>query len=313
MKKLKVIMIDAFKLEYLKYAPYLSSLTKKYEWGQLEMPSGHWGGMEVFFRGKSDKLALMYRSERSSLRWTRNFYWMENFGEPGRLLITCLINFIRLLKKKELFRIGQIPLKKLYKFDFSIGKSLFYNLPVEFFYIGDLDKVGHEYGTKSREIINAIRKLDNELSKRDFDIILSDHGMSDIKEIISVPETEDCFIDSDMARYWGNSEKLEEIKKRLPLQFGRIIEWPNKKYGELIFLANTGVLISPNYWQGNKIVKAMHGYNGKSKEIKAFYIIKNKGEKKNLKVGELHKIFREKLENRKIGNFSKIQNQGGFA
>lgn len=297
MTKLKIIMIDGFKLEYLKYAPYISSLTKEHEWGELEMPIGHWGGMEVFFKGKSDKLALFYKSENSSLRWTKKFYGFEIFGKLGRFFITCLINFIRLLGKKELFGIGEIPLKKLYKFDFSVDKPLFYKLPVEFTYIGKLDNIGHKYGTKSQEIIKAIKKVDLELSKVDFDILLSDHGMADIKKIVSVPEIGECFIDSDMARYWGNQEEFEEVKKRLPLEFGKIIKWQDKRYGELIFLADTGVLISPNYWQGKKIIKAMHGYDGKDKEMKAFYLIKKKGKRKNLKVKELHKIFMNIIKN----------------
>ena len=305
-------MIDAFKLEYLKYAPYLSSLTKKYQWGELEMPLGHWGGMEIFFNGKSDKLALMCKSEKSSLKWTKKFYWLEKLGKGGRFILDCLINFIRLLKRQELFKTGEIPLKRLYKFDFFVGKPLFHNLPVKYFYIGDLDRIGHKHGTKGKEIIDAVKKVDKRLSRKDFDIILSDHGMSDIKEIISVPETENCFIDSDMARYWGNAEKLKEIEKMLPLKFGKVIQWPNKRDGDLIFLADTGVLISPNYWQGNKLVKAMHGYDGKDKEMKAFYIIKeqsrdkdrgkdeDKDRRKDLKVEELHKLFMKKLnENRK--------------
>jgi len=296
MAKLKIIMIDGFKLEYLKYASYISSLTKKYEWGELEMPLGHWGGMEVFFRGESDKLALMCRLEKSSLRWTKKFYWLEIFGKCGRFFITCVINFIRLLERKELFKIDEIPLKKLYKFDFSVGKSLFYKLPIEFIYIGKLDKIGHKYGTKSKEMVKAIKEVDMELSKMDFDILLSDHGMADIKKIVSVPEIDECFIDSDIARYWGTPEKLEEVRKRLSLEFGKIIKWPNKKYGQLIFLADTGVLISPNYWQGKKIIKAMHGYDGKDKEMKAFYLIKKNGKRKNLKVKELHEIFMEMID-----------------
>ena len=67
-KKLKVIMIDGFKPSYLEHAPYLRSLSEKLQWGELEMPPGHWGGVEVLFRGKSDILAVFYRSNKSSFR-----------------------------------------------------------------------------------------------------------------------------------------------------------------------------------------------------------------------------------------------------
>ena len=135
-------------------------------------------------------------------------------------------------------------------------------------------------------MISAIKKVDNKLSRMKFDIVLSDHGMMDIKKIISVPKTDSCFIDSDMARYWGR-------KPNFSSKDGKWIPWKNKQYGEYIFLANSGVLIMPNYWQGKIPVKAMHGYDGKDKEMKALYILNREGIKKNLKVEELHKIFME--------------------
>lgn len=288
-------MIDAFKPEYLKYAPYLTSLTKRYQWGNLEMPPGHNGGMEIFFRGKSDKLATFYKKNKSSLSWIKYFIWLESFGKFGRLIIDCLINFFRLIKEQNLHRTGKIPLKKLYGFEISDDKLPYGGLPVKYIYFGNLDNTGHRYGTKSMEIIREIGKIDRAISKEDFDIILSDHGMIDVTRVINVPFTKDCFIDSDMARYWGSKDELEDIKKNLPLKQGKILNWPNKSYGDLIFLVNPGVLISPNYWYGKKIVKGMHGYDGKHKEMNGIYILKKKGKKENLKVRELHEIFKEML------------------
>ena len=282
-------MIDAFKEEYLKHAPYLSSLTKNNQWGGLKMTTGHCGGVEIFFHGKSDKLALFQKKEKSSLKWIKYFSWVEKIF--GRTAIDSMINFPRLLKKHELFRTGKIPLRQIWKFDFCIKKPFNDIKGVEFEYIKDIDSVAHKYGTKSKEIINTIKRIDERLSKENFDIIFSDHGMIDIKKIISVPISRNCFIDSDMARYWGNKEELEEIKKKLPLKEGNIIEWENKSYGDLIFIAKQGNLILPNFWQGNQPVKAMHGYYGNNKEINGIYIIKKQGKKKNLNVEELHKIF----------------------
>jgi len=283
---MKIIMIDAFKPEYLKYAPYLSSLTKKFQWGELEMPIGHEGGMDIFFSGNSDKIALFYRKENSSLSFLRYFSFLERFGKIGRFAIDCIVNLPRFLKGYELFRTGNIPLKRLCKFEFSVNKPPYKIKGVKYSYFRDLDSMGHKYGTDSPEVIKAIKKVDKKLSGLNFDIILSDHGMADIKKIISVPETENCFIDSDMARYWGEKPKFSS-------KDGKWIRWENKAYGDYIFLANEGVLILPNYWQGNKLVKAMHGYNPKSKDMKAFYIIKKEGRKKNMKVKELHRIFLE--------------------
>lgn len=288
-------MIDAFKPEYLKYSPYLSSLTKKYQYGELKMPLGHWGGMEIFFNGKSKKLALFHKKEKSSLKWTKYFSFVEKLF--GRNAIDILINLPRFLRRQELFKTGKIPINQLWKFDFCIKKPLHDSKEIEYEYIGELDKISHEFGTRSRETINAIKRIDEKLSKEEFDIIFSDHGMIDIKKIIKVPVSENCFIDSDMARYWGNDEELEEIREKLPIKEGKIIDWKDKSYGDLIFIVKPGILILPNYWQGNKEVGAMHGYYGDNKELNGIYIIKKQGKKKNLGVEELHKIFIEMLNN----------------
>lgn len=290
-KKLKVIMIDAFKPKYLKYAPYLSSLCEKYQHGELEMPLGHWGGEDVVFNGKSDKITLFVKAEHSSLKFVRYLTWLRYLGGFGRFVIDSMINLPRFLKGNVLFRTGNVPLNRLWKFDFCVKRPVSSHLNIERFYFGEADKIGHRYGTRSFELIKTIRKIDEELSKMDWDIIFSDHGMADIQKIISVPITKDCFIDSDMARYWGTKGELERMKKRLPIGDGKIIKSPNTESGELIFLANTGILILPNFWQGDKKVKAMHGYDGKHKDMKAFYIVRKTGNKRDLKAEELHKIL----------------------
>lgn len=290
MRKTKIIMIDGFKPEYLQHAPYLNSLTKKSQWGELEMPPGHWGGVEILFKGKSDILAVFYRSENSSLKFVEYLSWLEKFGNLGRFVVDGIINFIRLIKRRELFRTGKIPLNRLYKFDIAIKKHFANSKDVEYIYFPELDELGHKCGTKSPEMIEAIKKIDKKISKLDFDLIFSDHGMADITKKISVPITKDCFIDGDMARYWGDKKELEKVKKQLPLKNGKILNWKNKKYGQLIFLANTGKLIFPNFWEITPS-KAMHGYDGKHKDMKAIYILNKKGKKKNMKVDELYKVL----------------------
>ncbi len=283
MKKLKVIMIDAFKPSYLKYAPYLKSLTEKYQHGDLDMGIGHWRGVEILFSGKSNTIAVFYKN-RNSLKFIKHLLWLENFGKIGIFIVEILVNLPRLIMGYELVRTTNIPLNILYKFDISVKKHV--AKKHHFTYFDDLDKLGHKYGTESEQIKNAIKKIDQKISKISFDLIFSDHGMADVKRVISVPITENCFIDSDMARYWGNKNELADIKKKLPLEYGKIIEW-NKEYGDLIFLANTESLIFPNFWNKNP-VNAMHGYDGKDKEMKAFYLLKKKGTRRDLRAEELH-------------------------
>jgi hypothetical protein len=287
---MKIIMLDGFKPQYFKHAPYLSALTKIYQWGHLEMPPGHWGGVECLYEGDSDLLAVFCKS-RGSLKWVKYFSWLESFGSLGRFFIDSMINIIRLFKGEVLLRTGNIPLKRLADFDIVVGKALHKNKGVELKYFGELDGLGHKYGTKSKEMINAIKIIDDEVSKMDFDLIFSDHGMVDIKKKISVPWTDNCFIDADMARYWGNKKELDSVKKKLPMKEGKILNWKNKRFGDLIFLVNTGVLIYPNFWDKEGPSKAMHGYDGKHNEMKAIYILKQKGKRKDLKVKQLHRLI----------------------
>jgi len=256
MKKFKVIMIDAFKPSYLKYAPYLRSLTEKYQHGELEMTHGHWGCIQILFEGKSSILAIFYK-DGGKLKYLESFWWLEGFGKFGRFIIDVLFNIPRMIKGYELFRTGNIPISKLSKMDVSINKHFAEKENVDFIYFGELDGLGHKHGSKSVEIMNAVREIDEKISGMDFDLIFSDHGMVNVEKIIGVPITENCFIDSDMARYWGNKEELKIIEGKLPLDDGEILDWPDKRFGDLIFLAKTGRLIYPNFWDKKKVKACM--------------------------------------------------------
>ena len=288
MTRTKVILIDAFKLEYLKYAPYLRSLCEKKRHGNLDMGIGHWRGVDILFNGNSEIIGNFCKGS-GKLKYFKYFKFLDNLGRFGRFLINVLFNIPRLLKGYEMFKTGKIPVSMLCKLDVSYGKHVGKKSDIDFFYFGELDNLGHKYGTKSIPLIRAIKDIDKKLEGMKFDLIFSDHGMINVEKIVSVPITDNCFIDSDMARYWGSDEELDKIKEKLPLENGKIIEW-NKKYGDLIFLVNTGVLIFPDFWNEN-IVKGMHGYDGKHQDMKAFYLLNENGKKEDLKVEELHKIL----------------------
>ena len=289
MKKV-VIMLDSFKPEYLKYAKYLKEKTKELQHGDLETPLGFWGGMDTFFHGNSDKLAFYYYSDKSSWRWIRFFVWL------GRFPTDVIINLWNVFWGNEMFKTNNIPLNKFHKFDTDVKIPFQKRTNVKYITFHELDGIAHKYGTKSDEVKKEVQRLDEILSKIKWDIIMSDHGMLDIKEFVEIPETKKCFIDSTLARYWG------EKPKGIPTGKCKSINWKdlhkfgllrqdgkaNNKYGDYIYLANPGICFFPNYWQ-TKPCKAMHGYNPKIRDMKAFYIINRKGKKKNLTMGELHK------------------------
>ncbi len=178
------------------------------------------------------------------------------------------------------------------------------------------DNLVHKYGTESKKTIELIKILDKyveEISKyADKLLIFSDHGMTDIKEIIDIKKIIDSsglvfgkdyvmFLDSTLARFWFFNDNAKNKIKNLLLKTknGKIISFKNKdihrKFGELIFQVNPGILILPNFYQ-NVADKATHGYDDKSPDEKAFYIFKddkNKSGKlkKNIKMQEIFNII----------------------
>lgn len=215
----------------------------------------------------------------------------ENYLGSG---IRTIFDILR-LKKKEWVYIGW-PLygnddSKLDFFKKNVAENEF-----DFIYLhlSKLDHRGHEYGPRSKQVDNSVRELDSELKEiyqllrakyNEINLIVfSDHGMVEVKKTVNISaeikrgglileKNYVMFLDSTMARIWPRNRKakstLREILSRL--RDGRILDeqdyrdnrirFPHNKYGELIFLANPGVLISPNFFQGSCPVKGMHGYD----------------------------------------------------
>jgi len=290
-KKLTIVCIHSFKPEYVKYMPCLSSLTQRYIHGKLTFKDGFMSSVLNFLDGENNILAFFHHSNKNYLKWTKKFVFLEYFGFFGRFFLNLLISLKAITDKKHLMLTYNIPIKKLQYFDAEIKSWKRNDIHFIFFY--KLDKIAHKYGTFSKQVKKYLEVIDNKLKKIDFDILFSDHGMMDVKEKIKVPESKICFLDSTLARYWGEKEELKKIAEKLPLDKGQLIDWKDKRYGQLIFQANPGVLFLPNYWQGNKNLKAMHGYNCKIDEMKGFYLIPKKGKRQDLSIQELHKIYAE--------------------
>ena len=161
-----------------------------------------------------------------------------------------------------------------------------------FAYISDIDHFAHNFGVKSKEVLNLKRKLlnfikDVLMQNLDLDFaIISDHSMENIKEPVNLTEIIEKngyirgnnyidFIDSTIQRFWikkslqskfsdflinscsdyGHILSLKEKK-----QFG--IDFSTRKFGDIIFLANPGITFSNNFFSiTGKQSKALHGYS----------------------------------------------------
>lgn len=159
-------------------------------------------------------------------------------------------------------------------------------------HFAELDWVCHKFGPQSiqsqkilRDIDNAIRKVYHYLANRysTIDILVfGDHGHVEINHVVNVQNLLNnvssqigqdylYFLDSTIARFWFRTDRARnEISsvlsgvtcmECLPTNtFGIKRFNENSKQGELIWIVKEGYIISPNFWQGNKKVKGMHGY-----------------------------------------------------
>lgn len=162
-----------------------------------------------------------------------------------------------------------------------------------FVYWPELDGLLHRVGNQSPEIAPKLRQYERWIDRllaatREHYAevrlyIFSDHGMANCDEwldlkskIEALPlrfgEDYAAVYDSTMARFWffknGARESITSRLKHVPQ--GRILPnselqqlhclFPDRYFGELIFLVSEGVLIVPSH-MGERPIRAMHGYH----------------------------------------------------
>lgn len=151
---------------------------------------------------------------------------------------------------------------------------------IYFLQLGKVDALLHKEGPFSSQLADLLKSYQEKIGDLYKSsggeigrcIFFSDHGMREVvaTHIVS-PPAEQFFLDSTMCRVWtrNSSEKqlvLDYFKKAT---FGSILSeeeqeeygilFPDKKYGDIIFLLHPGHVISPSY-MGATVPKGMHGY-----------------------------------------------------
>lgn len=168
----------------------------------------------------------------------------------------------------------------------------------------DLDETTHAHGTRSLERVrathatdNAVREIVEHYSRMDADpwiMIFADHGMIDVQNTMDVPallsksgfdrKEYSVFLDSTMARFWGDHGILGRIAEVLQSTCqGRILDeddrrrfrLPGDRYGQLIYLANPGTLIFPSYYATRRPEKATHGYDPSAPGQDTLFIVRH--------------------------------------
>ena len=163
-------------------------------------------------------------------------------------------------------------------------------------YYGVTDIIGHKYGNEIDAIKPYLSKLDREVEdiyfkckKKGYNLcVLGDHGMVPVKKHVNIVEMIKklkldkggdfyYFLDSTYARFWiQNGVKEKKLRKLLIDEFGGINNFykyripldiesslGEKIYGDLVWCANPGVLIFPDFFNNpnkSKMDRGMHGY-----------------------------------------------------
>jgi predicted AlkP superfamily pyrophosphatase or phosphodiesterase len=166
---------------------------------------------------------------------------------------------------------------------------------VYFVYLSEMDRLLHDqlkqsnrleealewYAAELRELFTRAQEIDPEVSVA----VFSDHGMTPVEhsyDLVSeieglgflMPEDYLAVYDSTMARYWffkdrARSKIVEHLKT---MCCGRIVPddelrnlgifFPDRRYGQLIFLLHPGWLLSRSDFNGPRWMPAgMHGYH----------------------------------------------------
>jgi predicted AlkP superfamily pyrophosphatase or phosphodiesterase len=166
-----------------------------------------------------------------------------------------------------------------------------------FVYWPDLDGLLHRVGNQSMEVPLKLRIYERWI-ERLLDVaqehyeevrlyVFSDHGMANCDEQLDLKARIDALpvrmekdyavvYDSTMARLWffndGARRQITDTLRQVPQ--GRILSdqelarlhclFPDRYFGELIFLVKEGVLIVPSH-MGERPIRAMHGYHPSDK------------------------------------------------
>ena len=174
-------------------------------------------------------------------------------------------------------------------------------------HLQELDGIGHTHGPNSAEMHRALVRADRHcetlieglretFSGRVNVVLFGDHGMVNVTRTFNAQEIlADLnldygadfayFLDSTMIRFWffhSAARSTVEAAFR-EVQGGRLLDDDDLRYfgirgcdirnGELIFLADPGVLIFPNFFQGHgEPIKGMHGYDPDSPDNLGYFL-----------------------------------------
>jgi len=171
------------------------------------------------------------------------------------------------------------------------------DIDFSFLYWAGLDGLLHRVGNQSPEVPAKLRVYEQWIgqilaaARPHYDdirlYVFSDHGMANCDELLDLKSRIDALpvamerdyvvvYDSTMARFWFFNDRTRQLITAAlqGVPEGRIVPddelrqlrafFPDRYFGELIFLVKEGVLIVPSH-MGERPIRAMHGYHPSDK------------------------------------------------
>lgn len=193
-----------------------------------------------------------------------------------------------------------------------------------FIYLSEMDAFLHHWCADEERVEKEIRRYEELLrglysearsanDEVDF-FVCSDHGMTPkqagydlLAQINSVglkmPGDYLALYDSTMARFWFFNERARDgiVRKLEQLDCGRIlssedqrrfgIDFSDNRYGDVIFLMNTGVLIEPSF-MGKRAPDGMHGFDPEKDKYASAIFLSNRRPKQPVRtLIDVHSIM----------------------
>jgi predicted AlkP superfamily pyrophosphatase or phosphodiesterase len=173
------------------------------------------------------------------------------------------------------------------------------------------DRDVHKAGVDSNERMQIIQEIDGQIERirraceANLDsynfCVIGDHGMMEVdtyldlyskvtnhasKAGLSLGKDYLLFLDSTLARFWFFNDESERVLTEFTHEFlsnhGTIIDESmaadrriptERRYGDLLWEADPGTLIYPDYFHETEKYNAMHGYDSAIDQMKGFAVV----------------------------------------
>ncbi len=197
-----------------------------------------------------------------------------------------------------------------------------------YLYLATMDAVLHQYGPDSAEALQHMERYARDLraiwehARTRYDdvqlCVFSDHGMTAVTDHVDLigpigalgleyGKDYAAVYDSTMARFWFfNDRARTRIRETLAaMPKGRLLTdadlagygclFPDRKYGEVFWMADPGVLVCPSF-MGETMLAGMHGYEPAHPDSQSVFLSSFRPDPMPHRLDDLYRLMRREAE-----------------